>query len=314
MPQKHRPVKFCCQCGYAAHYKCAGCSYGSRARYCCRVCQKVDWGRHQETCPRDDTTVACKIYEEDITVAELATMTRLVASTVCHRSSGPCVQQEVVFRRQIDTLWTEIKNRVPAGYRGLQPIAEWDVMNFNKNKKWADDHVNQRKANANGGTPRQMGARVYGCMDGPAIHVYPHPRTLPCSWPHSPSEIRASCSEEDAAFRRILHRPRFAPTCTEEVISWSTTGEFLERYQDRDLCKVVVPGARTFVTAAGARWVGDGFKLGGITDIVDDEFTLDAHSVANIVGNLTVVFRRQISFFRAVSPCASFSCCNARGR
>ena len=247
MPQKHRPVKFCCQCGDAAHYKCAGCSYGSRARYCCRVCQKVDWGRHQETCPRDDTTVACKIYEEDITVAELATMTRRVASTVCHRSSGPCVQQEVVFRRQIDTLWTEIKNRVPAGYRGLQPIAEWDVMNFNKNKKWADDHVNQRKANANGGTPRQMGARVYGCMDGPAIHVYPHPRTLPCSWPHSPSddvvpgsEIRASCTEEDAAFRRrkFLYKtlrscteedategtPWSLPTCTEEVIFWSTNG------------------------------------------------------------------------------------------
>jgi hypothetical protein len=160
--------------------------------------------------------------------------------------------------------------------------------------------------------------------------VYPHPRTLPCSWPHSPSEIRASCTEEDAAFRRrkFLYKtlrscteedategtPWSLPTCTEEVISWSTTGEFLERYQDRDFCKVVVPGARTFVTAAGARWVGDGFKLGGITDIVDDEFTLDAHSVANIVGNLTVVFRRQISFFRAVSPCASFSCCNARGR
>ena len=187
MPQKHRPVKFCCQCGDAAHYKCAGCSYGSRARYCCRVCQKVDWGRHQETCPRDDTTVACKIYEEDITVAELATMTRLVASTVCHRSSGPCVQQEVVFRRQIDTLWTEIKNRVPAGYRGLQPIAEWDVMNFNKNKKWADDHVNQRKANAN------LAKWVQGCMGVWTDQQFMCTRTLvPCP----------------AAGR--IHRPRFA--------------------------------------------------------------------------------------------------------
>jgi hypothetical protein len=81
MPRKHRPKKMCCKCGSVGHYKCAGCPYGKRVRYCGRVCQKADWGRHQVKCPRDDTTVAGKIVGEDVTVADLETMRRWLSST-----------------------------------------------------------------------------------------------------------------------------------------------------------------------------------------------------------------------------------------
>jgi len=81
MPRKNRPKKMCCKCGSVGHYKCAGCTYGKRVRYCGRVCQKADWGRHQVKCPRDDTTVAGKICDEDVTFAELATMQRYMEGT-----------------------------------------------------------------------------------------------------------------------------------------------------------------------------------------------------------------------------------------
>ena len=112
MPRKNRPKKMCCKCGSVGHYKCAGCTYGKRVRYCGRVCQKADWGRHQVKCPRDDTTVAGKIHvstllSEDVTVAELSTMQRWLLSTV-HQDAdqvapAPVSQLAGYFSAKVDS-------------------------------------------------------------------------------------------------------------------------------------------------------------------------------------------------------------------
>jgi hypothetical protein len=357
MPRKNRPNKMCCKCGIVGHYKCAGCTYGKRVRYCGVVCQKAHWGRHQVTCPRDDTTVACKIQCEAVTVAELATMQRVLDSIA---SLG----------QDSDTVWEAMKDRIPGGYRGQQPLAEWDEMKQRQKILWAAKFMNSLKA-PDSSTVSKVAAPApvsqlagyfssakasassssSSCLssssssssssslrqvaNAPSDLVAPgFPPQQSAQLPSSaatvatsgstsfllqrlhkfgqsnlagfpPQQTAVPSSASAASDQWVPSYVQALPTCTEKVLSLQDprTGEVHHG------CRVLVPGARTVVTTFRRGSFVDGvFKLCGISEIVDEEFTLCSSSVAGILGDLTILLRTKISFLRAVRPCASMSC------
>jgi hypothetical protein len=108
MPRKHRPKKMCCKCGSVGHYKCAGCPYGKRVRYCGRVCQKADWGRHQVKCPR-----VCQKAKQ--TTSSPSTVPVSAAAVPSYVRSLPTCTEKVIY-------WQEpITGEVSNGYRVLVP-------------------------------------------------------------------------------------------------------------------------------------------------------------------------------------------------
>jgi hypothetical protein len=149
MPRKHRPDKFCRKCGHVAHYKCGGCTYGKRVRYCCQVCQEADWGRHKATCPRDDDNTSTfflglesPFTSEAHRKSERAKMKRRLLKTI-----SPGQDQE--------KLWILMQCQMEYGYRGEIHVFEFML-------QWDKLFKAHLRDNVDASTKTQLG-RYYSC-------------------------------------------------------------------------------------------------------------------------------------------------------